>query len=82
MARRSSIRSVVVVGAGVGGLSAAIHARLKGWDVLVVEQSDRCGGKAAGIEIDGFHLDPGPSIIILPEVYNDVFRAAGRTPED
>lgn len=72
----------MVVGAGVGGLSAAIHARLKGWDVLVVEQSDRCGGKAAGFEIGGFHLDPGPSIIILPEVYNDVFRAAGRTPED
>lgn len=66
----------------MGGLSAAIHARLQGWDVLVIEQSDRCGGKAAGIEIDGFHLDPGPSIIILPDIYRDVFRAAGRNPED
>ncbi len=72
----------MVVGAGVGGLSAAIHARLRGWDVMVVEQSDQCGGKAAGIEIGGFHLDPGPSIIILPEVYRDVFRRAGREPDD
>lgn len=75
-------RSVIVVGAGMGGLSAAIHARLRGWDVLVIEQSDRCGGKAAGIEIEGFHLDPGPSIIILPEIYRDVFRTAGRNPDD
>lgn len=75
-------RSVIVVGAGMGGLSAAIHARLRGWDVLVIEQADRCGGKAAGIEIDGFHLDPGPSIIILPEIYRAVFRAAGRNPDD
>jgi len=75
-------RSVIVVGAGMGGLSAAIHARLRGWDVLVIEQSDRCGGKAAGIEIEGFHLDPGPSIIILPDIYRDVFRAAGRNPDD
>ncbi|MBX7134310.1 MAG: phytoene desaturase [Fimbriimonadaceae bacterium] len=75
-------RNVVIVGAGLGGLSAAIHARLRGWDVLVLEQSDRTGGKAAGIEIDGFHLDPGPSIIIVPEIYRDVFRAAGRNPDD
>lgn len=75
-------RSVIIIGAGMGGLSAAIHARLRGWDVLVVEQSDRTGGKAAGIEIDGFNLDPGPSIIILPEIYRDVLRAAGRIPDD
>lgn len=74
-------RSAIVVGAGMGGLSAAIHARLRGWDVLIIEQSDRCGGKAAGIEIEGFHLDPGPSIIILPDIYRDVFRRAGRDPD-
>lgn len=66
----------------MGGLSAAIHARLKGWDVLVIEQSDRTGGKAAGIQIGEFSLDPGPSIIIMPEVYRDVFRLAGRNPDD
>lgn len=75
-------RSVVVVGAGVGGLSAAIHARLAGHDVLVLEQHATPGGKAAGISIKGYELDPGPSIIILPRVYEAVFHAAGHKMSD
>lgn len=75
-------RSVVIVGAGLGGLSAAIYARLAGFDVLLLEQHAVVGGKAAGIEQDGFSLDPGPSIVILPEIYESVFRAAGRQSED
>lgn len=72
---------VVVIGAGQGGLSAAIHARLRGHDVLVLDPNGS-GGKARRIHQDGFTLDPGPSIIIMPWVYQDVFRAAGRNPED
>ncbi len=66
----------------MGGLSAAIHMRLKGWDVEVVEQGQTAGGKAAGIALHGFNLDPGPSIIILPEIYEAVFRSAGKKMED
>ncbi|MBS1706233.1 MAG: phytoene desaturase [Armatimonadetes bacterium] len=73
---------VVVIGAGQGGLSAAIYARLRGYEVLVLEQQSGAGGKARGIQCDGFNLDPGPSIIILPEIYQDVFRAAGKSPEE
>ncbi len=75
-------RQLVVIGAGMGGLSAAIHARLAGWDVLVLEQSAVSGGKAAGIRIGNYWLDPGPSIIILPKLYEAVFRAAGRSMSD
>lgn len=75
-------KQLVVIGAGVGGLSAAIHARLAGFDVLVLEKSSSLGGKAAGIELNGYVLDPGPSILILPRVYRDVFAAAGRKLED
>ncbi len=73
---------IVVLGAGMGGLSAAIHARLKGHEVTVIEQSERVGGKAAGISISGYELDPGPSIIILPEIYEAVFARAGRKMDD
>lgn len=73
---------VVVVGAGVGGLSAAIHARLAGADVTLLEQRDRVGGKAAGISDSGFELDPGPSIIILTQIYDQLFARAGRHMED
>jgi phytoene desaturase len=75
-------KSIVIVGAGQGGLSAAIHARLGGADVLVLEQRPVPGGKAAGVLESGYRLDPGPSIIILKRIYEAVFRAAGRRPED
>lgn len=66
----------------MGGLSAAIHARLNGDDVLVLEQSDDVGGKAAGIALDGYRLDPGPSIIILTQIYEKLFADAGRNIAD
>lgn len=75
-------KQVLVVGAGLGGLSAAIHARLLGHDVLVLERRVVVGGKAAGIEDQGFRFDPGPSIIILTRIYEAVFKAAGRRMED
>lgn len=74
-------KQIVVVGAGLGGLSAAIHARLRGHDVLLLEKGP-IGGKAAAIETHGFRLDPGPSIIILTRIYDQVFRDAGRDPDD
>lgn len=73
---------VVVIGAGMGGLSAAIYARLSGHEVLVLEKSAEVGGKACGIDIGEYSLDPGPSIIILPRVYEGVFRDAGRPMKD
>ena len=75
-------KQIVIIGAGMGGLSAAIYARLAGYDVLVLEKSATAGGKAAGITIGEYQLDPGPSIIILPKIYKAVFRAAGRKMED
>ncbi len=73
---------MVIIGAGLGGLSAAIHARLRGWDVLLLEQHEQVGGKAAGLAISGYELDPGPSIVILPQIYASVFAAAGRRMDD
>lgn len=81
MTKKTS-KQVVVLGAGLGGLSAAIHLRLKGHSVTVLEARDVIGGKAAQIYQSGFRLDPGPSIIIMPEIYQDVFRRAGKNPDD
>ncbi|MBX3097843.1 MAG: FAD-dependent oxidoreductase, partial [Fimbriimonadaceae bacterium] len=70
-------RRVAVLGAGVAGLSAAIHLALDGHDVSVYEQRDVPGGKAAPIVQGLYRLDPGPSIIILTQIYEDLFRRAG-----
>lgn len=72
---------VVILGGGMGGLSAAVHCRLHGAEVTVVEKG-KIGGKAAGIERDGYRLDPGPSIVILPKIYRAVFERANRSMED
>lgn len=75
-------RHVVVIGAGVGGLAAAIHARLRGHEVLVLEGGAKTGGKAAGVDQMGYRFDPGPSIIILTRVYERLFADAGRKIQD
>lgn len=74
-------KHVVVIGAGQGGLSAAIHLRLRGFSVLVVHDGP-IGGKAAAVEALGYRLDPGPSIVILPKIYRQVFENAGRKIAD
>jgi phytoene dehydrogenase-like protein len=60
---------VVVIGAGVGGLSAAIRLAAAGHDVEVHERSAVVGGKLATYERDGFRFDTGPSLITLPQVF-------------
>lgn len=66
----------------MGGLSAAIHAQINGFEVTVVEQQSHVGGKAAGSQESGYSLDLGPSIIILTRLYSDVFRRAGKQLND
>lgn len=75
-------KRLVVVGGGLGGLSAAIHGRRLGFDVTLLEQRDVIGGKAAGFESTGFRFDPGPSIVILPRIYRELFASVGRNMED
>jgi 1-hydroxycarotenoid 3,4-desaturase len=67
----------IVVGAGIGGLSAAIELASKGFEVTIVEAAQHPGGKAGTATVDGVRFDTGPSVLTLPEVFDDVFRAAG-----
>jgi 1-hydroxycarotenoid 3,4-desaturase len=71
------VKEVVVIGAGIGGLSAALSLVARGQKVRVLEAHDRPGGKAGVVEIQGIEVDTGPSVLTLPEVFDRLFRLAG-----
>lgn len=73
---------IVVVGAGVGGLAAAIRLGARGHDVVVLERNDEIGGKLAERTAAGFTWETGPSLLTLPSVFEDVARVAGRELAD
>jgi phytoene desaturase len=63
---------IVVIGAGVGGLAAAIRLARSGHRVVVHERASVAGGKLGVHERDGFHFDTGPSLLTLPQVFDDL----------
>ena len=71
-----------IVGAGLGGLSAAIHLAARGWHVTVFEQNERPGGKCHVYERDGFRFDTGPSVLTMPFVLDELYQAAGEKASD
>src|SRR5205807_2006709 len=68
---------IVVVGAGVGGLAAAVRLAAQGHEVVVLEQAETPGGKAGRRELDGFRFDTGPSLLTLPQVFRELFADTG-----
>lgn len=76
------MKRIAVVGAGLGGLSAAIHLALAGFKVEVFDQASNPGGKAAERRLGPFRFDTGPSLVTLAEVWDELFAAAGRRRQD
>lgn len=73
---------VLVVGAGVGGLTSAALLAHAGYRVTVVEKNHEAGGRASRLVKDGFHFDMGPTILLMPDVYDRFFAALGRRTAD
>lgn len=68
---------VAVIGAGLGGLAAALRLQGAGHDVVVLEQQDKPGGRASQIVDGGFTWDTGPSLVTMPWVFEEAFAAGG-----
>ena len=79
---RSGGRSVVVVGGGLGGLSAAIRLAAAGRRVTLYERGSLPGGKAGSETVGAYRFDTGPSLLTMPEVLTELFRDADRDWRD
>ena len=75
-------KKVIVVGAGVAGLASAIRLQHAGYQVELYEKESTPGGKMNRIEMDGYKFDLGPSIVMMPELYREIFELCNRNPDD
>ena len=73
---------IIIVGAGIGGLSAAIRLAAAGKQVIVYEKNSQVGGKMGQVYQDGFRWDTGPSVITMRHVLAELFACAGRSLND
>ena len=78
----SNKKKVIVIGGGLGGLSAAISLQQKGYNVDLYEQNNHLGGKLNRLEVDGFGFDLGPSILTMPHIFEKLFHQSGKRMSD
>ena len=80
MSRSDSVpgNRAIVIGAGLGGLSAAMRLGAKGWHVTLLDRLDSAGGRGSAIHQDGHRFDLGPTIVTVPQVLRDLWSVCGR----
>lgn len=76
------MKKVIVVGAGAAGLAAAIRLQNEGYEVHLYEKNEQVGGKMFQIQEKGFTFDVGPTIVMMPDIYREVFSLCGRNPDE
>jgi phytoene desaturase len=75
------VNQVVVLGAGLAGLSAACYLTGRGYSVTVVERQEVPGGRAGTLSRDGFSFDTGPTVLTMPDLIADALRAVDADPD-
>jgi phytoene desaturase len=70
-------KRVIVIGAGVGGMTAGIHLAKYGFNVTIVEKNDIPGGRCDQINEEGHCFDTGPTLLVMPLLYEKEFEALG-----
>lgn len=75
-------KTVSIIGAGIGGLSAGIRLQNAGYQVNIYEKNNIPGGKMHQIKKEGHTFDLGPTLVMMPAIYEEVFTLAGRNPQE
>src|SRR5215212_939635 len=74
--------SVLVIGAGIGGITAAIHLAQHSMKVTVLEKNGRPGGRCDRFIRDGHHFDAGPTLLVMPLLYEAEFATLGTSMQE
>jgi len=75
------VAKISIIGAGIGGMSAAARLAKNGHNITIFENSDRSGGKCRTEWFGDYAFDTGPSLLTLPAVYRDLFLKTGKRLE-
>lgn len=76
------MNKIIIIGAGIGGLSAGIRLAAAGKQVTIYEKNEQIGGKMGQFIQDGYTWDTGPSVITRRHVFEELFATAGRQLSD
>ena len=74
-------KSVLIIGAGLGGLATALRMSVKGYSVTIVEKDHQAGGRLNEIKQDGFTFDMGPSFFSMSYEFDELFKSCGYIPQ-
>lgn len=77
-----SSSDAIVIGAGFGGIAAALRLRRRGYRVTVLEALDQPGGRARAFHRNGFTFDAGPTVITAPFLIDELFALFGKRTEE
>jgi len=76
------MQKVIVIGSGIGGLSAAIRLANKGFEVIVYESNSDVGGKLSEIQLGQYRFDAGPSLFTMPSLLEELFASCNKKLSD
>ncbi|MBA4122418.1 MAG: phytoene desaturase [Acidobacteria bacterium] len=76
------MKKIIIIGAGLGGLAAAVRLAKSGFDVTVLEKNETVGGKVNFVEAGGYKFDTGASLLTMRHVFEDLFTFAEKRLED
>jgi phytoene desaturase len=72
-------KSTIIIGAGLGGIALAARLARNGYSVTVVEKNAGPGGRCGQLICDGHRFDTGPTLFLMPEVFEETYSALGET---
>lgn len=76
------MKSISIIGSGLGGISAAIRLAHNGFNVTVYEKNSVPGGKAGSVNTGGFRFDTGPSLLTMPFVIEELYSSVNENASD